>query len=142
MDMALIQTPSGKLDIVFQDYDMQQDDGLRTAILLSLFVDASAKQGDVLPDGGGNKRGFWASPELGSRLWLLDRSKQTDAVLQAARDYADEALLWLVDDGVAQSVDVQTSWLRTGLIILRVTVFKKDGSSASYKFEQTWEQSL
>lgn len=96
--------------------DLLLDDGLKTAVQLSLFCDARAGEGDVLPSADPYRRGWWADQfepdrvSFGSRLWLLERAKLTRAVLDAARSYALEALQWLLDDAVAESVDVVTEW--------------------------------
>jgi len=140
MDMALTQTPSGKFDIAVNSYDAEHDDGLRTSVILSLFVDTRAHADDVLDDD--DKRGYWASPTLGSRLWLLRRRKQIPDVLRAAQDYATEALQWLIDDGVAKDVLAEASWLRRGVLLLRIGIIKANGGQANYQFEQIWEQSL
>lgn len=93
---------------------------LKTAIVISLFTDASVNEEDV-PAGELN-RGYWgdmdlpAGESMGSKLWLLKRSKLISDTLNAARDYITEALQWMVDDGLLQAVSVsvekqQNSWL-------------------------------
>ena len=53
------------------------------------------------------KRGsFFYDPTFGSRLYLLDREKNTEIKKQLAIDYAREALQWLIASGKAQTVDV------------------------------------
>ena len=58
---------------------LAEDDGLQTAVVLSLFLDARAR-----PDDGaeGHRRGwvgvaFTPEDRVGSRLWLLKREKHT-----------------------------------------------------------------
>lgn len=52
--------------------------------------------------------GWWGESllgkNIGSKLYLLDRSKVTDSVLKLSEDYALEALQWLVDDGYLQEI--------------------------------------
>jgi phage gp46-like protein len=53
------------------------------------------------------KRGsFFYDPTFGSRLYLLDREKNTEIKRQLAVDYAKEALQWMIASGKAQTVDV------------------------------------
>ena len=59
----------------------------------------------------------------GSRLWLLSREKTLPEVLRRAHDYAFEALIWLVDDGIARAVDVDATMPRPGLLALAVKIF-------------------
>lgn len=98
--------------------DLATDDGLRSAVMVSLFTDRRAEPDDDIPDGTGERRGWWADAYaesdgdlIGSRLWLLSRSKESVDVLQRARTYAEEALLWLIEDGVATAMQVEAEWL-------------------------------
>lgn len=109
---------------------------LPSAILVSLFTDRLATPEFKPRDG--NRRGWWAdayaAQPIGSRLWQLNRAKRTDAVLLAARDYCKEALAWLVDDGVASRVDVQTKWLASTAMGILVTVWQPGSPPAAYPF--------
>ena len=49
---------------------------------------------------------FFQNPLFGSRLHLLHRAKNTDATARLAREYALEALQWLLDTGRASDVEV------------------------------------
>ncbi|MFM0220017.1 phage GP46 family protein [Paraburkholderia caledonica] len=83
-------------------------------VLVSIFTDRTSNPDDVIPDGAGDPRGWRGDigeeKPIGSRLRLLDRLTQTQEVLNNARDYINEALQWLIDDGVVASIDVQTQW--------------------------------
>ncbi|MEW4983061.1 MAG: phage GP46 family protein [Cycloclasticus sp.] len=132
MDAALIQT-GGRFDIALDGPDLKHDDGLRTTILISLFTDARAHEDDVLPSDDGDRRGHWADSfsetSLGSRLWLLEREKTLDDVLQRAQEYASEALEWLIDDDIAEAINVTTDWFETGKLGIYITLTKGDGST-------------
>lgn len=113
-----------------------------TAVIISLFTDREALADDVIPDGTTDPRGWWGDvgtdTRIGSRLWLLDRAKQTDQTLQNARIYAEEALRWLIDDQVVARVTVAARWVRTGFLGLEVTLFKPDGETTPLRFESAW----
>lgn len=88
---------------------LAKDEGLKSAVLVSLFFDAPALPGDV--PAGAPRRGWWADvyadtpgDVIGSRLWLLDGAKTTDENLRRAEAYAVEALQWLVVDGISSKV--------------------------------------
>ncbi len=49
---------------------------------------------------------FFADPEFGSRLHLLERAKDTAQTMQRAIGYAKEALQWMIDTGKATRVNV------------------------------------
>ena len=129
--------------------DLESDDGLRTAVLLSLFTDRRAEDGDVLPDSETDRRGWWgdnhpvvAGDKIGSRLWLLARSKQTPDVLARAEEYAREALQWLIEDKVASRVDVESGIVRNGVLGLAVTIDRPEVDPVKFQFNYTWESML
>lgn len=123
------------------------DDGLETAAIVSLFSDRRANADDPLPAGAADRRGWWGdalppggddADRLGSRLWLLAREKQTAEVVARAREYAEEALAWMVEDGVASLVEVEAEIVRTGVLGLRVTLHRPAGDAVSFRFQQAW----
>ena len=130
-----------------EGHDLALEDGLATAVILSLFLDARARADDALPDGGTDRRGFWADTvapaverdRTGSRLWLLSREKTLPEVLRRAHDYAAEALRWLVEDGVASRVDVSAAMPRLGLLSLTVNITLVNGESSTYAFSYPLE---
>lgn len=146
-DVALVWAGLGA-DCAMRDGDLEAETGLETAVILSLFCDARAREDDVIPDGTGYRRGWWADSvaplaqggltvredaaaahdAIGSRLWLLSREKQLPEVVRRARDYAEEALRWLVTDGVAQSVTVAASVPRQSWLRLDIRILLADGS--------------
>lgn len=109
---------------------LAEDDGLRTAVLLSLFLDRRAGAQDPLPDAGTPDRRGWVGDALaavpgdriGSRLWLLRREKQLPGVPPRAEIYAREALAWLLEDGIATAVDVAAAWQGRGVLALAVRI--------------------
>lgn len=118
------------------------DDGLETAVVLSLFTDRVAEDGEAPP---AERRGWWADAYadipgdlVGSRLWLLWREKQTPQTLARAEAYAREALQWLVDDGVAGAVAVTAEWVRAGVLGLGITITRSGAPVVSYRFDAFW----
>lgn len=104
------------------------DDGLKTSVLLSLFLDRRARPDDALPDAAAGDRRGWVGDafdlgdRIGSRLWLLAREKQTEETRRRAEEYAAEALDWLVEDGLASAVRISAEWIATGILGLRIEV--------------------
>ena len=155
-DIALL--PPAPLAVAGPDCGMEAGDlspesTLRTAVILSLFLDRRANDDDVIPDGSTNRRGWWADTiapmtsygigggaesedRIGSRLWLLSREKQLSSVLEKAKFYAEEALAWLVEDGEATAVSVDVTNPETGWLVLDVTITLPDGSA--YREAHSW----
>lgn len=132
-------------DLALETFALASDDGLETAVVLSLFTDARARDDDTLPAGQTDRRGWWAAAfpavagdRFGSRLWLLRRSKQLQESLIVAREYAEEALAWLVEDGAASKVEVETFIARFEIMGMIVRIYRPDGSTAPYRFETLW----
>lgn len=104
---------------------------LDTAVLLSLFTRRLALEDDELPNPNGDRGGWWGDDYLpdegdkfGSRLWLLNRSTLDQSTLNLAKVYAEEALRWLVDDGIAKSVDVIVEIYDVDMMAFQVTITK------------------
>ncbi len=144
-DVALIwQNDLWSADVALERGALLTDDGLRTAIIVSLFTDARARDDDPLPSPG-DRRGWWgdALPEadgdrIGSRLWLLAREKRLSSVLGRAQDYASEALAWLVDDGIASKVDVSAELIGEATLGLQVEITRPAGPGRQ-RFDFVWE---
>jgi phage gp46-like protein len=122
---------------------LQSGNDLETAILISLFTDREANPDDVIPDGTNDPRG-WIGDEgqdykIGSRLWLLDRAKQTQETLSRANDYIAEALQWLIDDGAVGRFDITTEWTKPSMLGAQVLAYKTDGTSVPMNFSWIWK---
>ena len=111
---------------------------LQTAVMLSLFTDRQARPDDVIPDSSENARGWWGHPALGSRLWLLERAKATEATRQQAQDYMTEALQWLIDDGVVARFEIKTAYRRSGRLDAQIMAYRQDGAAHAMQFEWAW----
>jgi phage gp46-like protein len=143
--------PWGRGDWLMDPPGLATDRDLETAVILSLFTDALAREDDVIPDLTDDRRGWWGnweSPEaleLGSRLWLLSREKSTEETRRRAEEYAAEALAWLLTDGVAARVDVGAEYLEVGpvppsTLALRIRIVRDDGSVYDRRYAWAWEQ--
>lgn len=133
-------------DLAVEANDLVTGEELKTAVLLSLFTDRRAEDGDQLPAGATDRRGWWADSHpvvvgdrIGSRLWLLAREKQTPAVLAQAEKFAKEALRWLTDDRVAERIEVTAEAPRDGVLGLTVDVLRPRADPVTYRFDHTWD---
>ncbi len=149
MDVATIAI-EGKPDFdwLMNGAQLAADDGLKSAVIISLFTDRRAADGDVLPTDDSDRRGWFGddySPvdgdQIGSHLWLLSREKQRATTLERARAYAAAALSWLKEDGIARSIEVQASWVRPEVLQLEIQIARPNGTTARYRFENFWSQS-
>lgn len=143
MDIALVYDAEAKaFDLAIAGGDLVTDEGLETAVLLSLYTDRRALPEDELPDGGTDRRGYWADAYSdrphGSRLWLLWREKEQDRVLRRAEEYASEALAWLIEDEIAEAVEVEAIHLRRGVLQLIVGIQRPAGAVLERRYDYVW----
>ncbi|MDX1604439.1 MAG: phage GP46 family protein [Salinimicrobium sediminis] len=129
--------------IFVQQTDFIRDKGLRTAVLISLLTDRIADLTDVLPDNTGDRRGWWADPTLGSKLWLLFRSSLTPDMPSRVEQASNEALQWMIDEGVASSVESEALISSQNTITWTIKIVKPGGKNdENFKFFFNWENEL
>lgn len=144
MDLQLA-FKSSFFDLALAGADLATDAGLQTAVVVSLFTDRRAEAADVLPGGGDDRRGWWGDAfaevpgdRIGSRLWLLGREKSLPKVARTVEEYTRQALQWLIDDGIAKSIEVFTE-LQGPVLALGGRIFRPDGSIVDFRFANLWE---
>lgn len=123
---------------------------LVTAVAVSLFTHRTAEDDDRLPDGTTDRRGWWADHEaseiyagatpIGSRLWLLQREKQTEETRLRADGYIREALAWITDMILAERVDVNVTWFAFERLGAEITVIRGPKDSIAVRFESLWSE--
>lgn len=119
-------------------------DYLTRAVIISLFTWRRANKDDALPSN--QRMGWWAdsfpsvpNDRIGSRLWLLSRAKMTNETLLRAKEYSDEALRWMLDDGVAARIDVVAERAGMDTLAIGCRIYKADGSVLSdIRFSDVW----
>lgn len=139
----------GLIDAGFVVGDIAEDNGLETAVLISLFADARATPDLLDPiDQDGDLRGFWGDIAIpgdstGSLLWTLKRAKQLQSTLAQARGYCKTALQWLIDDAVADLVDVQCEFIKRGWLGIQVDIYRPGSANpVSYRYNYEWQTQL
>lgn len=136
-------------DLISADWRLTGNGGLETApaihtaVWVSLFTDRRAHPDDMLPPGETDRRGWWGGQieglEVGSRLWLLRRAKHLPETLKLARDYIDEALAWLIEDGLAAKVEASTWWDSAARMGFRVILQRNDGTRETVTGSWAWK---
>ena len=111
--------------------DMQ--DSLTRAVIISLFSWRRADDSDDYDHALG-KQGWWGDSlnkdEIGSKLWQLLRSKITSETLLRAQEMADDALQWLVEDGICTDVSVERDSNDPNRINLSVILEQEHGKTS------------
>jgi phage gp46-like protein len=143
-DIAL-EWKNGILDLVIEEDDVLTDAGLRTAVLLSLFMDRRAEADDELPSPDGDRRGWWADEFAetegdltGSRLWLLARAKRTADIVPRVEAYDREALAWMLEDRICERIDVEVT--ASGHTLSHaITIHRPKSAEVTFRFRHTWD---
>ncbi len=129
----------GDIDLALGLSGLLKDEGLRTAIIVSLMTDRRAEPDDRLPEDAGDNlssnllppdRRGWCGDALaetpgarvGSRLWLLHREKQTEETRRRAIAYIEESLQWLIDDRHAADIEVKAQWSAIGRLDASIVI--------------------
>ena len=150
-DLALIFDLDNGSDLALDAGQLRLDDGLRTAIVISLFSDSRAPADAELPQDGGDRRGWWGDDfarddrsaergAIGSLLWLLTRSKILPETLERAREAALQALFWIVEDGIARSIDVAVE-VQEGRRLAVAVLLDRPTGPARERYDYLWEAS-
>jgi len=131
---------------------LKADDQLYNAIMLCLFTDKRARDDYPLPSAEDDPRGWWGNninidsnngeQELGSYLWIYERSAMTDANLKGIEDAVNDALLPLTATGMVARYDSQVAWDKPkGSVCIGVQVYSQDGAKAfDQRFTRVWTQ--
>ncbi|MDR6350827.1 phage GP46 family protein [Pantoea sp. SORGH_AS_0659] len=134
----MILTINGRQQAVYQ-----LTDPLTRAVVISLFTWRKAGKDDVPEE----VNGWWGdtfptvqNDRIGSRLYLLKRSKLTNQTPLKAREYIAEALQWLTADGVAARVDVTAQRLGINSMSASTVIRKQDGTTLTLSFDDLWSE--
>lgn len=148
MDIGITwDNTQGQGDWGFTNSDLLTTSGigdLETAVAISLFTDMRCPDSYTPLDN--DRKGWWGDTfqvtPIGSLLWTLEKgvkSGETQLLLQA-RDYAKQALQWLIDDGVVDAVSVRTFWLTRNAIGIDVTVTEPTQiAGKTFRFSWAWQ---
>ncbi len=138
-------------DIIIDGNDLKQDDSLETAVLISIFSDARVTKAEMSPalapqitEPRLDFRGWWGNefpdaendPGIGSKVWLLERSKITQQLLLSLEDSIEASLKWLIEDNIAQSVTASAEILNkvAGHVGITVRIERKFGDPSLFSF--------
>lgn len=124
-------------DIKVENGDLLADEGFATSVLISLFSDARAPSENLLPPGETSLKGWWGdidrnAEKTGSLLWLIDREKMLPEVAERAREYCVNALAWIKDEDIAETVRVETQLVRPQS--LQIRIFIERGTARRYSY--------
>lgn len=131
-------------DISILNGDLKECDDLDSAVIISLFTWARASAGEVdenAPRFGwfGDKIDADSTDSTGSKLYLLKRKKITSQTIMDAREYIEQALRWMIEDGVATEIkaEVERNASDVNRVDALVQIVRGD-RSRTMKFNDLW----
>lgn len=139
-DIGFFGSEGACADLVIENGDLKADNGFETAVLISLFTDGFVDLED-LPEGETNPRGWWGdavsnvnTDQIGSKLWLFDRSKIIENTESGLETFAKAALKWMIEDGIAATVSAVATRIDKTRIDLSIEIVKPTGESTPFQF--------
>ena len=131
-------------DISILNGDLKECDDLDSAVIISLFTWARASAGEVdenAPRFGwfGDKIDADSTDSTGSKLYFLKRKKITNQTIMDAREYIEQALRWMIEDGVATEIkaEVERNASDVNRVDALVQIVRGD-RSRTMKFNDLW----
>lgn len=141
-------------DIQYNGGDLVRENGLLTAVYMSIFTDRRASVDDTLPDPGNtDRRGWWGDQvvveegdEIGSKLWLLSRSKTDQDTIIKAEAFIKESLEWMIEDEVAAKTEVVVERITrpdfSATLGVSVKIYQSDGNTIEIRFNDLWQNQI
>ena len=117
-----------------------QLDPLTRAVVISIFTHRRADpddNADVPMGWWGDTWPMVANDRYGSKLWLLQRSKLTNALVSTVRTYLRESLQWMLDDGVVSRVDIDVQRTVINELGNSIVMWRRDGP-VTISFNDFW----
>jgi phage gp46-like protein len=142
----LLQKPDNLID---------ETEAFATAVMVALGTNRRANADDILPNGAedADRRGWWADTNadviwqgwpIGSRLWLLEREKITDATasqgstIARVDSYIREALQPFTEQQMASRIDVTVTREAIDKIVARITIYRGPLPTIQLQFQSLW----
>jgi len=128
-----------------EDGDFIKDESYDTDIVVSLYCDRRADVSEIpSPE---RRRGWHGDVDstlqdylIGSKLWLLSQSRFTQETANDAKKYAQDALKWVTDKGIADRVFVTSK--REDFNKIVVTIIFYVGNEIVFRSSyDIWKQS-
>lgn len=104
--------------------------GIASMVLVSLLTNKEV-EGQVR-DNAGSRTGL----DMGSSLWVYRNQPKTQEALAEMKLSAEEALEWMINEGIASEIDVQVYNSSDDKAKLAIKIFK----SSDNRFKALWDE--
>lgn len=144
-DLALYRRNDGDFDLAFDEGrgDLLTTESLENTVAISIGTYARERNLGNVANLKPNVGGWWGDAldengTLGGYLYEAFPGKLTESTADDIETLAGEALQWLVDDGVAKSVNCDASISDGEILILNVMIERPEGENEAFLFELNW----
>ncbi|BCP53775.1 hypothetical protein K32_23920 [Kaistia sp. 32K] len=134
--------------LVASDGSLATGEDLKTAFIIALLTDRTARADDELPDWSDDRRGWWADMDaaeiwngwqIGSRLWLLHRAKITDETATLAQEYCLEALKPFKDAGIVSRIEIELARTGREAITGIIRAYRGPKLAVELQYQSLWD---
>jgi phage gp46-like protein len=135
---------------------LDQTQALASAVIVALGTNRLAEPDDILPDPDSTDRmgwfgdldaeEIWGGWPIGTRLWLLRRTKITDAsaaigsTVANAEAYIREAVQPFVDLKIASRIDIECNRVGIEQIDAIVRIYRGPQTEVELRFQILWDE--
>lgn len=146
-DLALYRRSDGDFDLAFDKVkgDLCTSESLENAVTVSIGTYARERKLGRNANLKPNIGGWWGDAlddngTLGGYLYEAYFGKLTPLTAKSVENLVKEALRWMIDDGVAKSIDCSSDIVDDEFISLSVTIARTDGERESpFVYELKWK---
>lgn len=144
---------TGKGEWHIENGDIALDHAIYSSVMVSLFTDrvaplepSQSEKSAAIGKVDGDRRGWWGdmlrTEPIGSRLWQLKRAVKADknSIIDSAQDMIYEALSWMVESGLVDSMNADVKWVQSGLLQFSIQLTEpRQYSPKTFLFSWAWE---
>lgn len=139
-DLLLKPDDFGIYDIDFDDAgDFLLTEGFESAILMSILGEKRADAAEI--PSPRYRRGDWSNElndvvdyEIGSKLWLLDMSRNNQETQNKGSEFIVDGLQWMIDDNLIKDIDVDVV-PDSRQLLFNISITKQDNEIETYQFD-------
>lgn len=126
-------------DISFTDGDFTLENGLNTAIQMSIFCEQRLEDSEVTP----LLRGGWVGNVLqpiegyqqGSLIWTKYQSNMNPELKSVIEGYLNDCFLWMLEDAIVKNIEAEVNLLANYKIQAKITLTQNDDTQTATYYD-------
>lgn len=131
-DVAFVLTPDGGQITYMGGQPIMDAGGLENAVNISLFT-GPEWWANALNENEPDK-------QIGSDFEERTKPKAiTTVYLRDVEDAAQDALQWMINQKIAQTIEARATWPELNTVNLEILITKPEGDTVTIRYELSWE---